>query len=81
MVHFSSLGSLVNQDGNGILHDPCRAFDSYCFTATIMLQRNMFAEESHVHDKAFALLTDVMQTEHPRTLVCFFGVMINLIQA
>jgi tetratricopeptide (TPR) repeat protein len=58
----------------------CNSFDSYCFTATMFLEKGSYVEFRHALSKACALVEQILRAKHPRTLACFFEVFIHLIQ-
>lgn len=55
-------------------------FDSYCFTATMLVGKGLYAEFYHTLSKASALVEQILRAEHPRTLSYFLEVFIHLIQ-
>lgn len=72
---------LLSSDGAEFRNDRCTDFDSYCFTATMLTKKGMNRESGNVLSKAIALIEDILRAEHPRTLACFFEVLIHLIQS
>jgi len=77
---FDDYGTLLGPDGTELHNDLCNDFDSYCFSATMFVGRKMHFEFRHALSKASALIKQIVQAEHPRTLVCFLEVLIHLIQ-
>jgi len=71
---------LLSPDGAEFRNDICNDFDSYCFTATILKERGLHAEFGRTLSKACDLVEPILRAEHPRTLACFFEVLIHLIQ-
>ncbi|CRG92837.1 Phosphoenolpyruvate carboxylase [Talaromyces islandicus] len=70
--------NLLNPSGIKLNYDPCNDFDSYCFTATMLVGRKLHFR--HALSKAFDLVKPILQAEHPQTLPCFLEVFIHLIQ-
>ena len=60
---------------NDSKYDLYSHFDSYCFTATILIQKGLAIKSHHTHFPG-----QILQAEHPRTLACFLKVFIYLIQ-
>lgn len=77
---FDENGLLLSPDGAEFRNDICNDFDSYCFTATILKERGLHAEFGRTLSKACDLVKPILRAEHPRTLACFFEVLIHLIQ-
>lgn len=76
-------------DDHGILLTPNGArldkalndFDSYCFTATMLVRKGLNVEFRRTLSKAIDLVEQILRAEHPRTLAYFLEVFIHLIQA
>lgn len=79
-MSFDAHGIILNQNGIRSTNELCNDFDSYCFTATMLFRRNQHIEFGHALSKAFALVKQILQAQHPRTLTCFLEVFIHLIQ-
>ncbi|KIV98341.1 uncharacterized protein PV09_09816 [Verruconis gallopava] len=79
-MKFNDHGTLLNSNGSELRNDLCDNFDSYCFTATILASRALYVGFRATLSKAFALVEEILQAEHPRTLTCFLEVLIHLIQ-
>ena len=77
---FDDNGILLSPDGAEFRNDLCTNFDSYCFTATMLKEKGSHVEFGRALSKASALVKDILRAEHPRTLACFFEVLIHLIQ-
>jgi hypothetical protein len=77
---FNKHGTLLNPNGTESNNDLCNDFDSYCFTATMLIRRNLRVEFRHAISKASALVKQILQAEHPRTLPCLLEVFLHLIQ-
>lgn len=77
---FDEHGTLLNRNGTRSTNKLCNDFDSYCFTATMLFSRNLHVEFRHALSKASALVKQILQAQHPRTLACFLEVFIHLIQ-
>lgn len=77
---FDEDGILLNQNGARLKNDLCNDFDSYCFTATMLVGRKLHVEFHHALSTATALVKPILQAQHPRTLACFLEVFIHLIQ-
>lgn len=73
-------GTLLTPNGAKLHYDLCTDFDSYCFTATMLKEKGLHIEFRRALSKAFALIEQILQAEHPRTLACFLEVFIHLIQ-
>ena len=70
-------GTLLNPNGAKLHNGLCNDFDSYCYTATMLIEKGLHVEFRRALFKASAL---VLRAEHPRTLACFLEVFIHLIQ-
>jgi hypothetical protein len=79
-MSFDKHETLLNPNGTKLNNDLCANFDSYCFTATMLIGRKLHVEFGHALSKASALVKQILQAEHPRTLPCFLEVFIHLIQ-
>ena len=77
---FDEHGTLLNPNGTRSNNDLCDNFDSYCFTASMLMSRKSYVGFGHALSKASALVKQMLQAEHPRTLPCFLEVFIHLIQ-
>ncbi|KAH8587637.1 hypothetical protein B0O99DRAFT_641252 [Bisporella sp. PMI_857] len=73
-------GTVRAPDGTELLYDLCNDFDSYCFTATMLIQKSLYVEFRRALTKASALVERILLVEHPRSLACFLEVFIHLIQ-
>ncbi|KAI1358861.1 hypothetical protein F5Y08DRAFT_320864 [Xylaria arbuscula] len=74
-------GTLLTPNGAKLHNDLCNDFDSYCFTATMLIEKGLHVEFRRALFKASALVEQILRAEHPRTLACFLEVFIHLIQA
>lgn len=61
--------------------DALNNFDSYCFTATMLLAKGLPVEFRHSLSKACALVDPILRYKHPRTLAYFLEVFIHLMQS
>jgi hypothetical protein len=77
---FDYHGTLLNPNGAELHNDICIDFDSYCFTATMFMGRELHVKARRALSKASALVPQILRAEHPRTLACFLEVFIHLIQ-
>jgi hypothetical protein len=73
-------GTLLTPNGAKLHNDLCNDFDSYCFTATMLIKKGLYVEFRRALSKASALVEQILRAEHPRTLACFLEVFIHLIQ-
>jgi hypothetical protein len=73
-------GTLLTPNGAELHNDLCNDFDSYCFTATMLIEKGLHVEFRRALSKASALVEQILRAEHPRTLACFLEVFIHLIQ-
>jgi hypothetical protein len=73
-------GTLLTPNGAKLHNDLCNDFDSYCFTATMLIEKGLHVEFRRALFKASALVEQILRAEHPRTLACFLEVFIHLIQ-
>ncbi|KAL2044541.1 hypothetical protein ABVK25_012394 [Lepraria finkii] len=73
-------GTLLTPDGTQLHNRLCNDFDSYCFTATILIEKGLNVEFRHTLSKASTLVKQILQAEHPQTLACFLEVFIHLMQ-
>lgn len=55
-------------------------FDSYCFTASMLIKRGLFIKARIALSKASALIEKILRAKHPRALACFLKVLIHLTQ-
>lgn len=79
-MNFDGNGNLLTPDGAKLNSALCNDFDSYCFTASMLVQKGSIVEFRHALSKASALVKQILRAEHPRTLACFLEVFIHLIQ-
>lgn len=79
-MKFDEHGTLLTQNGATLHNDLCNDFDSYCFTATMLKEKGLHIEFRRALSKASALIKQILQDEHPRTLACFLEVFLHLIQ-
>ena len=77
---FDDHGTLLNPNNAELHNELCKEFDSYCFTATMFIGKELHVEFRHALSKASALVEQILRAEHPRTLACFLEVFIHLIQ-
>jgi len=71
-------GTLLTPNGAKLHNDLCNDFDSYCFTATMLIEKGLHVEFRHALSKATALVEQILRAEHPQTLACFLEVFIHL---
>jgi hypothetical protein len=71
--------TLLTPNGAELHNDLYNDFDSYYFTATILIEKGLHVEFRRVLSKAFALVEQILRAEYPRTLACFLEVFIYLI--
>ncbi|WQF76999.1 Putative tetratricopeptide-like helical domain superfamily [Colletotrichum destructivum] len=79
-VNFDVHGNLLAPNGAELDNALCNDFDSYCFTAAMLMGKGLSAESRRALSKACALVKQILRAEHPRTLACFLEVFIHLIQ-
>ncbi|KAK4068499.1 hypothetical protein Purlil1_13795 [Purpureocillium lilacinum] len=79
-MNFDKDGNLLTPNGAKWDNTLCNDFDSYCFTATLLIGKGLHAEFRRALSKASALVEQILQVEHPRTLACFLEVFIHLLQ-
>ncbi|OIW24604.1 hypothetical protein CONLIGDRAFT_692027 [Coniochaeta ligniaria NRRL 30616] len=77
---FDDHGNLLAPNGAKLDNALCNDFDSYCFIATMLMEKGLHVEFRRALSKASALVEQLLRAEHPRTLACFFEVFIHLIQ-
>jgi tetratricopeptide (TPR) repeat protein len=77
-VKVDDQGTLFTSNGAKLCNDHCTKFDSYCFTATILAEQKRYEEAFDALEKACVLVEEIIRAEHPRTLPCFFEVLIHL---
>lgn len=77
---FDDDGNLRAPDGAKLDYAPYNDFDSYCFTATMLVKKGLYVEFRYALSKALALIKQMLQAEHPRALACFLEVFIHLTQ-
>ncbi|TVY75376.1 hypothetical protein Focb16_v005991 [Fusarium oxysporum f. sp. cubense] len=80
-MNFDDDQSLVTPSGYKLDNALCSEFDSYCFTATVLIQKRLFAEFGRALSKASHLVERILRAQHPRTLACFLEVFVHLIQS
>lgn len=73
-------GNLLTPNGAKLDNALLTNFDSYCFTATMLLEKGLYVGFRLALSKASALVEQILLDEHPRTLACFLEVFIHLIQ-
>jgi hypothetical protein len=73
-------GNLLTPGGAKLNNDLCNDFDSYCFNATIFIEKGLYIESRRALSKASALIEPILRAEHPRTFACFLEVLIHLLQ-
>ena len=79
-MNFDDQGNLLTPNGAKLDNALCNDFDSYCFTATMLMEKGLHVEFRRALSKASALVEQILRAEHPRTLACFLEVFIHLIQ-
>jgi hypothetical protein len=79
-MNFDQRGDLLTPNGAKLENALCNDFDSYCFTATMLMEKGLYVEFRRALSKASALVEQILRAEHPRTLACFLEVFIHLIQ-
>lgn len=79
-MNFDDHRNLITPDGAKLDNALCNDFDSYCFTATMFMQKGLYVDFRRALSKAFTLVEQILRAEHPRTLACFLEVFIHLIQ-
>lgn len=79
-MNFDDHGNLLTPNGAKLDNALCNDFDSYCFTATMLIGKGLHVEFRRALSKASALVEQILRAEHPRTLACFLEVFIHLIQ-
>ncbi|PVH81966.1 hypothetical protein DL98DRAFT_514339 [Cadophora sp. DSE1049] len=73
-------GALLAPTGAKVNNDLCNDFDSYCFSATMFIEKGLYVESRRALSKASALIEPILRAEHPRTFACFLEVFIHLLQ-
>ncbi|KAK4148588.1 hypothetical protein C8A00DRAFT_47595 [Chaetomidium leptoderma] len=79
-MNFDDDGNLLIPNGAKLDNALCNDFDSYCFTATMLMEKGLHGEFRRALSKASALVEQILRAEHPRTLACFLEVFIHFIQ-
>ncbi|KAK7928732.1 tc5 transposase DNA-binding domain-containing protein [Apiospora marii] len=79
-MQFDDHENLLTPDGVKLDNALCSDFDSYCFTATMVMKKGLVIEFRQALSKAYSLIEEILRAEHPRTLACFLEVFIHLIQ-
>ncbi|KAM0714513.1 hypothetical protein Q7P37_009808 [Cladosporium fusiforme] len=79
-MRFDENSVLLSSNGSEFRNHLCDDFDSYCFTATMLKDKGLHTEFRRTISSAFALVKPILRVEHPRTLACFFEVIIHLMQ-
>lgn len=72
---------ILSPDGTEFRNNLCTDFDSYCFTATMLKEKELYVELGCTLSKASALVKPILRVGHPRSLACFFEVLIHLMQS
>ncbi|KAF2731541.1 hypothetical protein EJ04DRAFT_365458 [Polyplosphaeria fusca] len=62
---FDHAGTLLMSNGAQLQYDLCNDFDSYCFTASILLGNGSYGESYRALSRACALVKRIIQAEHP----------------
>ncbi|KAF4547204.1 Hypothetical protein D9617_53g017750 [Elsinoe fawcettii] len=75
---FDNNGILLALDGTEHRNDLCDKFDSLCFRATMLIADASVDERNSTLNEALALLPSIIESQHPRTLTCFFEVLLHL---
>jgi hypothetical protein len=75
---FDDHGTLLAPNGAKLHNDLCSHFDSYCFTATMLIENGLDVEFGRALSKASALVEPILRAEHPRTLACFLKVFMHV---
>jgi len=65
---------------NGAKFDLCTDFDSYCFTATKLIEKGLHVEFRRALSKALLLSNKSSALSIPEPLACFLEVFIHLTQ-
>lgn len=73
-------GNLLTPGGAKLNNDLCNDFDSYCFNATMFIEKGLYIESRRALSKASALIEPILRAQHPRTFACFLEVLIHLLQ-
>ncbi|KAF4547289.1 Hypothetical protein D9617_48g089500 [Elsinoe fawcettii] len=73
---FGNDETLLAADGVARRNDLCVTFDSLCYKATMLYESGSFGDFGCALNDAFGLLETVLKEEHPRTLTCFFEVLL-----
>jgi hypothetical protein len=68
--------TLLTSNGARLHNDLCNDFDSYYFTATMLIGKGLHVQFRRALSKASALVKQILRAEHPRTLACFLEVFI-----
>lgn len=61
-------------------NDLCNDFDSYCFNASMFIEKGLYIEARRALSKGSALIEPILRTQHPRTFACFLEVLTHLLQ-
>jgi hypothetical protein len=77
---FDDHRTLLTPNNAKLHNDLCNDFDSYYFTATMLIEKGLHVEFRRAFSKASTLVEQILRAEHPRTLACFLEVFIYLIQ-
>ncbi|MCJ1430841.1 hypothetical protein MMC27_000191 [Xylographa pallens] len=80
-MDFDDDGILLTTDGAKLQNNLCNLFDSYCFTATMFIQKGLHVEFGRALSNAYNLVESILRAEHPRTLACFLKIFLHLIQS
>ncbi|KAK2805975.1 hypothetical protein FQN50_005990 [Emmonsiellopsis sp. PD_5] len=73
-------GTLLAPNGTKLDTNDLCDFDSYFFTAAMLVEKGLPIDFRRALSKASALVEQLLRAEHPRTLACFLEVFIHLIQ-
>ncbi|KAF2844438.1 hypothetical protein T440DRAFT_326381 [Plenodomus tracheiphilus IPT5] len=71
---FDSRGTLLTATGDKLHNSLCDDFDSYCLTATMFKDKELYDDFRLAISRASGLVKEILRAEHPRTLACFFEV-------
>ncbi len=68
-MNFDDHENLLTPNGAKLDNALCNDFDSYCFTATMLMEKGLHVEFRRALSKAFALVEQILRSEHPQTLL------------
>lgn len=77
---FDEQGNLLTPGGVKLNNDLCNDFDSYCFSASMFIEKGLYIESRRALSKGCALIEPILRAQHPRTFACFLEVLIHLLQ-